>query len=187
MKSINASHFENIPTFPKGGDRYAVHAIVETPRDTRHKYAFDTAYGIFALKTTIAEGLAWPYDYGFIPQTLGQDGDPLDVLFLSDEPTFSGCLVESRLLGIIRLEKNGKENDRLIACATRIDGTSQSTDAYKTIKDVPNELIESLVHFLTQYSSDADNEIQFKGVHGRRKALAAVEVGIKLFNKKKRK
>src|SRR5579872_6277039 len=73
--NVNPSHFEVIPTFPEDGkNKYSVHAIIETPRNLRHKYALEPEYGIFKLKTIIAEGLAWPYDYGFIPRTLGDDG-----------------------------------------------------------------------------------------------------------------
>src|ERR1700704_3425945 len=122
MKRVNPTHLENIPTFPDEDDETLIHVVVETPRNIRHKYAFDSELGIFKLKQTIAEGLEWPYDYGFLPQTLGDDGDPLDVIFLCDEPTFPGCLVEGRLLGVIRIDKNGEQNDRLVACAKRMDG-----------------------------------------------------------------
>ena len=84
MSKVNATHFERIPTFPRPKDRNVVHAIVETPRDIRHKFALEPKYGILKLKHTIAQGLAWPYDYGFIPQTLADDGDPTDIVFLSD-------------------------------------------------------------------------------------------------------
>src|SRR5438270_7462999 len=91
VPAINPTHYEQIPTFPEnekdGGDHF-VHAVIETPARQRHKYAFEPKYGAFQLKAVLAEGLSWPYDYGFIPQTLAEDGDPLDVLFLADESTF---------------------------------------------------------------------------------------------------
>jgi len=186
--NVNPSHFEVIPTFPEDGkNKYSVHAIIETPRNLRHKYALEPEYGIFKLKTIIAEGLAWPYDYGFIPRTLGDDGDPLDVLFLSDEPTFAGCLVEARLLGSICLEKNGEENDRLLAAAVQVKGVAQTTDSYKEIDDVPQEMVESMTRFLVEYSSDADNKIVFKGVDSRKKALASVKKGMRAYSRHRSK
>ena len=184
--TINATHYERIPPFPKGADTHTIHVVVETPRDIRHKYAFDPKLGIFVLKQTIAEGLAWPYDYGFIPGTLGDDGDPLDVVFLCDEPTFTGCLAAARLLGVIRLEKNGERNDRLIACAQRMSGIAQSTDAYDDIDDVPREALDSLCRFLVEYSAEQGNTITFKGVRPRKKALAAIEDGVKKLKKRKK-
>src|SRR5579864_1011449 len=109
-KGVNPTHFEDIPTFVKSG-KYVVNAIVETPRNQRHKYAFVPKYGLFSQKLLLPDGLLWPYDYGFIPRTLGDDGDPLDLLFLGDEPTFTGCVVKARVIGIVNLKKNGVEND----------------------------------------------------------------------------
>jgi len=188
MHSINPTHFENIPAFPdpdKNGEAHLVHAIIETPARRRHKFALDPKYGAFMLKATLAEGLDWPYEYGFIPQTLADDGDPLDVLFLVDEPTFPGCLVKARLLGIVHLEKNGEENDRVLTCAQRVDGIAQTTDPYERISDVPPETIESLCRFLVEYSEEEGNKIVFKGVDGRKKARKAIEAAMEQFKRKR--
>jgi|SRR5579884_3494 len=184
---VNASNYEQIAPFPDESSPekdYLLNVIIETPRATRHKYAFDAKTGLFKLKSTIAEGLQWPYDYGFVPGTLGQDGDPIDALFLNDEPSFPGCFTEARLLGIIRLQKNGEQNDRLVTCAKRIDGISLSTDPYETIADVPKSVIDSLRRFLVEYSEGAGNRVQCSGVEGREKALEAVQRGIAAFQKK---
>ena len=177
MQKVNPSNYEHITPFPDGTDPksdFVVRIIVETPRRTRHKFAFDPKCGLFKLKLTIPEGLAWPYDYGFVPGTRAADGDPIDILFLCDEPTFSGCLVEGRLLGIVREKKNGERNDRLVACAQRIDGISQSTDPYEKIGDVPKATIDSIVRFLTEYSEGSGHEIEIEGIDGRKKALAEI-------------
>jgi inorganic pyrophosphatase len=186
MAPIDAAHLEKIPAFPDEDDARTIHIVVETPRDTRHKFAFDPKLRMFKLRQTIAEGLEWPYDYGFIPQTLGDDGDPIDVLFLCDEPTFSGCLVEGRLLGLIRLDKNEERNDRLIACAKRMSGIAQSTDAYDDIDDIPQESVDSLCRFLVEYSAEQGNTVTFKGVQSRKKAVDAIKAGIKKFKKRKK-
>ena len=186
MSKVNATHFERIPTFPHPKDKNVVHAIIETPRNIRHKFALEPKYGILKLKQTIAQGLAWPYDYGFIPQTLADDGDPTDIVFLSDAPTFPGCLVEARILGIILLRKNGVENDRLVACPLRMDGVAQTTDTYDEIKDLPNEMLESLCRFLVEYSSDEDNTITFEGVQSRKKAKKSVAKGIDAYRARHR-
>ena len=184
---VNATHFEEIAPYPKDADdKYDVHVIIETPRNIRHKYALDDKLGIFKLKQTIAQGLQWPYDYGFVPQTLAPDGDPIDALFLCDEPTFTGCLVQARLVGVIRLSKNGEENDRLITCAQRMDGIAQTTDKYDDADDIPKEVMDSVCRFLIEYSEKQGNTIDFKGVVSRKKARQAIEQTHKAFKKRKK-
>jgi inorganic pyrophosphatase len=180
--SINPTHFENIPAFPKdGGD--VVHAIIETPRDTRLKYAFEPKFGVFQLRIVLAEGLQWPYDYGFVPQTLADDGDPIDILVLSDAPTFTGCLVECRIVGLIRLRKDGVENDRLVAAPIRRSGARQSADRYDDIDDVPKETIRGICRFLVEYSEEEGHEIEFKGVKSKKRAFAALEAAMAAYRK----
>ena len=94
--------------------------IVETPQGSHNKYDYDTELHIFKLAKVLPEGLAFPFDFGFLPSTLGADGDPLDVLLMTEQQTFSGCLVPSRLIGVIEAEQTevggtGKRNDRLVA------------------------------------------------------------------------
>ncbi len=186
MPSISPTRFDHIPIFPAGGkDELLVHAIIETPARQRHKYAFVPDLGAFKLMTTLAEGLAWPYDYGFIPRTLAEDGDPLDILFLADQSTFPGCLVEARVIGIVHLKKNGDENDRILACAKKVKGIAQTTDAFDKIGDVPEENIRGLCRFLVEYSVEQGNEIDFKGVDGPKKAMAAIHETAERFKEKR--
>ena len=95
--------------------------IIETPQDSRNKYAFDPEQEIFSLKKVLPAGMSFPYDFGFLPRTLAPDGDPLDVLVLMDEPAFPGCLLLARLIGVIEGEQiDGKKrirNDRIVAVA----------------------------------------------------------------------
>lgn len=131
MKQINPTNFEAIPAFPDGktnGER-RVHAVIETPRDTRHKYAFGPKLGLFKLKLALPEGVRWPYDYGFVARTPADDGDPPDILVLNQIPTFAGCLLETRGLGIVRLKKSGVENDRVPAAPVVQPGVAQPSDA----------------------------------------------------------
>src|SRR6195952_5261832 len=95
--------------------------IIETPKGNRNKYAFDPEQEIFLLKAALPAGMVFPYDFGFVPRTLADDGDPIDVLVLMDEPAFPGCALLTRLIGVIEGEQVVKEetnrNDRLIAVA----------------------------------------------------------------------
>lgn len=93
--------------------------VIETPKGSRNKYAFDEKQKIFALKKVLPAGMAFPYDSGFIPSTITEDGDPVDVLALMDEPGAVGCLLQCRLVGIIEGEqgkkKDAERNDGIVA------------------------------------------------------------------------
>src|SRR3982750_495346 len=83
--------------------------IVETPKDSRAKYAYDPEKELFVLKLLLPAGMAFPYDFGFLPGTGGEDGDPLDILVLIDEPAAQGCLVVTRLIAVIEAEQTEKD------------------------------------------------------------------------------
>lgn len=172
---INPTNYDAIPTYAPNGKENLVHAVIETPAQTRHKYAFNPKYGIMVLKQTLAEGLTWPYDYGFIPQTLADDGDPTDVLVINDSPTFSGCLLEVRILGAVLLKKNGVVNNRIVACPKRQDGVTLKTDAYEKLKDVPKDMMDGIERFLVEYSEVEGNAIECEGTCTRKKAFAMID------------
>lgn len=125
--------------------------IIETPKGSRNKYSFDPDQKIFSLKKVLPAGMAFPYDFGFLPRTLADDGDPIDVLLLMDEPAFPGCLISARLIGVIRGEQvDGKKrirNDRLVAIA-------EANHMYANIKkleDLPSHFVKELEDFFVNY------------------------------------
>jgi inorganic pyrophosphatase len=179
---VNPTNYDMIPAFVPD-EKDLAFAVIETPAQTRHKYAFEPKYGIMTLKMTLAEGLAWPYDYGFVPQTLADDGDPLDVLVLNDAPTFSGCLLQVRILGAILLKKNGVENDRLVACPKRLPGVALKTDAFEKLSDLPKDMMSGIERFLVDYSSEEGNKVTQQGTSSRKEALNLIRDSHKRFRK----
>src|SRR5579871_4326797 len=111
----------------------SLRVIIETPKGSRNKFKYDPELGSYRLNTVLSEGMVFPYDFGFVPQTKAQDGDPLDVLVLTDEPLFPGCLVDCALVGVIEVEQQSdgamKRNDRLIAVA-------RASLLYSEVKDL---------------------------------------------------
>src|SRR6187549_3420976 len=118
-----------------------LHVVVETPAGSRNKYAFDPARRTFVLRKVLPEGMMFPFDFGFIPSTLGEDGDPLDILVLMDAPAHVGCLIEVRIIGIIQAKQteDGKteSNDRLLGVAIH----SYDHEDLKSIDDVSKTLL----------------------------------------------
>jgi inorganic pyrophosphatase len=119
--------------------------VIETPRGSRNKYSYDPECDCIQLSTVLPEGMVFPYDFGFIPSTLGQDGDPLDILILMEEPVVPGCIVRTRLIGAIEAEQKEKgdswtRNDRLIAVATH----AQTHEHAKKLSDLRPHLITEI-------------------------------------------
>jgi len=182
-KAVNPTNYDMIPTvIPKEKD--LVFAVIETPAGIRNKYAFEPEYGIMRLKLTIGEGLMWPYDYGFVPQTIADDGDPLDIVVLNDVPTFSGCLLDVRLIGAILLKKNGVENDRLVACPKRHKGVALKTDSFDELDDIPKDMLKGVERFLIDYSEEEGNKITLEGQCSRKEAYKLLKRAHKKFDKK---
>jgi inorganic pyrophosphatase len=125
--------------------------IIETPKGSRNKFAFDQDQRVFSLKAVLPAGMTFPYDFGFLPRTLAADGDPLDVLLLMDEPAYPGVVVRSRLIGVIEGEqvegKKKNRNDRLLAVA-------EANHLYANIKrwqDLPRTFMKELEEFFVNY------------------------------------
>src|SRR5437016_5609685 len=122
---------ERIPAIDK--KQQCLNAIVETPKGSRNKFAYDPESGVIALKRCLPEGMVFPFNFGFVPSTLADDGDPLDILILNEEPLFSGCALKVKLLGAIKAEQteDGKtvRNDRLLGQAFG----EESSEVAKTI------------------------------------------------------
>ncbi|MFL6451560.1 MAG: inorganic diphosphatase [Bryobacteraceae bacterium] len=160
-------------------------AIIETPKGRRNKFDFDPEYGLFALGGLLPEGLAFPFDFGFIPSTLGEDGDPLDVVVLLDEPGHVGCLLDVRIIGVIEADQiqDGKRtvNNRLIAVAVH----SYSRQNLKSIKDVGKSVLDQLEEFFISYNKSRGKRFIVKGRHGPKRASELFEEGRALFEKKK--
>jgi inorganic pyrophosphatase len=158
-----------------------VQVVVETPKGSRNKYAFDQGKRVFTLKKVLPAGMAFPYDFGFIPSTKAEDGDPVDVLVLMDEPAFAGCVLTCRLIGIIEGEQtNGKKNrnkkirnDRLVA----VEEDNHSWAAIKHIDDLGKSFVRELEDFFVNYHELSDTQFTVLDVRGPREARRRLRDG----------
>jgi inorganic pyrophosphatase len=149
--------------------------IIETPAGSRNKFAFDPEQGIFALKKVLPAGMVFPYDFGFLPQTLAPDGDPIDVLLLMDEPAFPGCAVKARLIGVIEGEQvDGKKrirNDRLVAVAE----ANHMYANIRKLKDLPKEWLKELQDFFVNYHGLEGKKYKLLGCKGEEAAMSLIK------------
>src|SRR5579864_8054572 len=107
---------------------HKVNAVVEIPKGSVNKYEYDVKLQVFRLDRTLFSPVHYPGDYGFIPETLGLDGDPLDVLVLVEAPSFPGCLIEVRPIGVLQMVDQGKKDEKILAVA-------ESDPLYKDVHD----------------------------------------------------
>jgi inorganic pyrophosphatase len=170
-----------LPAF-KGGDADKLVVIIETPKGSRNKYAFDPKERIFALKKVLPAGMGFPYDFGFVPSTLGGDGDPLDVLVLMDEPAFPGVRVTCRPIGVIQGEqqdnqaKGPKErNDRLLC----VEKGNHSYAHVKHIDDMGPQFEKELEEFFVNYHRLSGKQFRILGLKGPSSARHCIQESLK--------
>jgi inorganic pyrophosphatase len=171
----------DLPTFdPETKD---LNVVVETPRGSRNKFDFDQKNTLFKLAKVLPEGMVFPFEFGFIPSTLGDDGDPVDVLVLMDAPTAVGCVLTARLIGVIegmQTDDDGKcRNDRLIAVATHAHLHGEA----KSLADLDSKIVDEIVQFFISYNQLEGRKFKPLGNFGPKRALKLVKRGMKEFKK----
>lgn len=159
-----------------------VHAVVETPRGSRNKYKFDPDSGCFKLSHVLPVGAVFPVSFGFIPNTRGEDGDPLDVAIFTDEPLPMGCLADVQLVGILEAMQvqNGRRfrNDRLLA-VTEVSGIHRT---WKNLSGPGPKVLDDLIRFFVSYNEARGREFRLRGIHGPARAIQAVRRGMAAAN-----
>ena len=153
-----------------------VTVIIETPAGKGLKYDFDPVLGSFKLKKILPAGLVFPFDFGYIPNTLGGDGDPVDVVIISEVQTFPGCVIDCRIIGGIKadqMEKDGSHvrNDRIIV----VPEVSVQYAAIRKLTDLPTGILDQLESFFSNYNQQAGKIFKPLQRLSAAKALALVE------------
>ena len=183
LKPFQKKPDESTTGTTKPGDEL-LQVVIETPRGSRNKYSFDEKQNVFLLKAALPAGMVFPYDFGFVPRTVGEDGDPLDVLVLMDEPCFPGCALLARLIGVMEVDQiqNGKSNrnDRLIAVAE----TAHIYSAFRNVDDIPEQTRTEISDFFSNYHKLQGKESKTLGWKGPNKARKLIEGGMNEVKKK---
>jgi inorganic pyrophosphatase len=159
--------------------------VIETPKGSRNKFDYDEELGVFKLANVLPEGANFPNEFGFIPSTHGEDGDPLDVMVLLDQPTSVGCVLTARLIGVIEADQTEEDgtscrNDRLVAVATHAHVHGE----IKSLKELDKKIVDEIEHFFIDYNEMRGKKFKPKGRFGPKRALKLVSLGRKAFKKK---
>ncbi len=158
--------------------------IIETPAGKRNKFDYDPASNLFKLGGLLPEGMMFPFDFGFIPSTLGEDGDPVDIMVLLDAPSHVGCLLDVRIIGIIEAEQtekgSTKSNNRLLGVAVH----SYDHEDIRTIGDVSKTLLDQVEAFFISYNKQRGKKFRVTGIGGPKRAIKFLQAGMKEHGKK---
>lgn len=169
---------------PTDGNR-KIQVVIETPKGSRNKYAFDEEQKVFALTKVLPAGMTFPYDFGFIPSTKAEDGDPTDVLVLMDEPAFPGCLLKCRVIGVIEgqqgKKKKGERNDRIIA----IEEANHSYAHIHHVKELGKKFVRELEEFFVNYHDLQGEKYRILDMKGPAEARRRIADGVKGLRKRK--
>jgi inorganic pyrophosphatase len=170
----------NMPPFTEDGD---VYVVVETPRGSRAKFDYDPNLKIFTLSKSLLTGLTYPHDWGFVPSTKAEDGDPIDIMVVYDAATFPGIVLTCRVIGILQVEQKSKgkteRNDRLFA----VPKDSHSEQALKDVRDLSKPIQQELEKFFKATDELEDKKLNIIGWKGPKAAVEAIKNAAKSFKR----
>jgi len=165
-----------------GRDTVTINVLIEIPKGSRNKYEYDKKRKLIKFDRMLFSAMHYPSDYGFVPETLAEDGDPLDALVLVWESTFPGCLIEAKPVGLFRMwDENGP--DEKLLCVPVYDPLWNHIE---NLGDVPPHLLKEIEHFFTVYKDLEDKKTGVEGWEDRDSALRAVRESVKRYNKTRR-
>ncbi len=153
--------------------------VVEIPKGSRNKYELDKKTGLISLDRVLYSSLHYPGDYGLIPQTYYDDGDPLDILVMTNSPTFPGCLLEARPIGLFRMTDRDQPDDKVLAVLKNDPFFAE----YKDISDIPQHFLAEMAHFFSVYKDLEHVRTQGLGWEPAAAARQAIRHAIRLYHK----
>jgi inorganic pyrophosphatase len=154
-----------------------VNAIIEIPKGSRAKYEIDKESGLIKLDRVIYASMYYPLNYGFIPQTLGEDHDPLDIVVLTQVTVVPRCLISSKVIGVMQMIDRGEADDKIIAVAENDPSVSHIND----VKDLPPHLLAELKHFFENYKTLENKKVVVDEIKSREEAYQVIEASINFY------
>jgi inorganic pyrophosphatase len=170
--------WHDIPTGQRPPE--TVTAVIEIPTNERNKYELDKELGVFRLDRLLFSAVQYPGDYGFLPRTLGDDGDPLDILVLTTVPVFTGCLVEARPVGLFHLVDRGVADEKVVA----VPLSDPYSEGVHELKDVRPHYLREVEHFFTVYKDLEGTRTETRGFEGAAAARQAITRAMQAYDER---
>jgi inorganic pyrophosphatase len=145
--------------------------FVEIPKGSRNKYEWDPELKAIKLDRFLFSSVVYPTDYGFIPRTLGADGDPLDALICVSEPTFPGCVIPVKPIALLEMRDDAGEDDKILCVP--LDDPNWNT--FERLEDLPPTLADEIAHFFSIYKQPEGKKVEVDGWASREEALTRIE------------
>ncbi len=169
--------WRDIPPGPDAPN--VVYVVVEIPKGSRNKYEFDKKLGAIRIDRVLYSSMVYPGDYGFVPQTMYDDGDPLDIFVMNNEPTFPGCIIPARPIGLFRMKDKGEPDDKILAVNV---GDPFFRD-YHDIGDIPQHFLAECAHFFSTYKDLEGAHVKTYGWERAGQTRERIEYGIAAYEK----
>jgi inorganic pyrophosphatase len=176
MKPTNVLHPWHAVNYGKNAPD-TVNALIEIPQGSRAKYEIDKTTGLLKLDRVIYSSFHYPVNYGFIPQTLGLDNDPLDILVLCSQSIQPLCLVEANVIGNMQMIDSGAKDDKIIAVAAK----DPSVNYIKTIDELPKHFLSELKNYFEQYKVLENKQVQIDKFQDKEDAFQIIKEAIELY------
>ena len=154
-----------------------IYVVIEVPKGSRNKYEYSKKAGVIKLDRVLYSPLHYPGDYGFIPQSFFHDGDPMDVLVMMNEATFPGCVIEARVLGMLKMIDRGDPDYKLLA----VPATDPNFEHLQTFDDIPKHYLEEVKHFFMTYKVLEGATVENQGWVGTAEARQTVLDSMKMY------
>ena len=165
------------------GTRTEMNVIIEIPRGSKNKYEIDKKTGLIALDRAAHTAQDFPFDYGFVPQTLWDDGDALDVIVLATFPLYPGILVRVRPIALMNMIDDGDADDKIIA----VPISDPRWDDVQDLGDINKHTLKEIDHFYSTYKKLQNKVVEVKGFKGKDKAVEAFDRALVLYKKEFKK
>ena len=151
--------------------QYKLHCLVEIPKGSRNKYEWDEDLQAIKLDRFLFSSLVYPTDYGMIPKTMAEDGDPLDVMVLVSEPTFPGCVIPVKVIALFSMRDDKGQDDKIV-CVPLEDPNWNTMD---TLSDIPQQLRDEISHFFSVYKTPEGKVVKVDGWYEREAAMKVLD------------
>ena len=156
-----------------------VYAVIEVPKGSRNKYEYAKRAGVIKLDRVLYSSLHYPGDYGFVPQSYFEDGDPLDILVMVNEPTFPGCVIEARPIGMFKMIDKGLPDYKILA----VPATDPNFNDFNNLEDAPKHFPTEVMHFFMTYKQLEGAEVKNEGWTDAQEACQTIQHSLELYKK----